>query len=84
MARTRLLILYAEVFRFNKNGKPFPRSLAAFSPELTIDPYSGAPLIYSADTAQFSIYSVGSNGQDDGGDTDATFTKPDLKLEIGD
>ncbi len=84
VARTRLLILYAEVFRINKNGKPFPRSLAAFSPELTIDPYSGAPLIYSADTAQFSIYSVGSNGQDDGGDTDATFTKPDLKLEIGD
>ena len=28
-----------------------------------------------------SIYSVGANGQDDGGDTDSSFTKPDLKLE---
>ena len=82
MARTRLLVLYAQVTRIGLQHKPFPQDLSAFTPALIIDPYSGAPFIYHADPAEFSIYSVGSNGQDDGGDTDSSFTKPDLRLEI--
>ena len=82
LARTRLLILYAQMTRLGLEHKPYPKSLDSFTKELTIDPFSGAAFVYHADAAEFSIYSVGINGQDDGGDSDASFTKPDLRLEI--
>jgi hypothetical protein len=81
VARTRLLILYAEIDRLGLRNKAYPANLDAFTPGLTIDPYSGSKFLYHADQAEFSIYSVGKNGRDDGGDTDATFTQPDLRLE---
>ena len=81
LARTRLLILYAEIYRVGKQNKPYPTSLTSFTRELTIDPFSATPFLYHADQAEFSIYSVGLNGRDDGGDSDETFTAPDLRLE---
>ena len=82
VARTRLLVLYAEVTRIWLRTKEYPAKLTGFSEPLTTDPYSGKPFIYFKDPAQFKIYSVGMNGLDDGGDTDDTFTKPDLRLEL--
>jgi hypothetical protein len=81
VARTRLLILYAELLKLGREKKPYPETLDSFSKDVTIDPFSGAPFIYHADKAEFSLYSVGKNGRDDGGDTDDTYTAPDLKLE---
>jgi len=82
VARTRLLLLTAEIDRLGIEGKPYPPNLKGFTESITIDPYSGAPFLYHADQAEFSLYSVGENGRDDGGDTDTTFTRPDLKLEV--
>jgi len=81
VARTRMLILHAEMLKFAAQKKPYPESLDVFTRELTIDPYSGAPFLYHADAAEFKLYSVGANCRDDGGDTDETFTTPDLRLE---
>jgi len=81
VARTRLLILYAEIDRLGIRNKAYPANLEGFTPALTIDPYSGSPFLYHADQAEFSLYSVGKNGRDDGGDTDSSFTMPDLRLE---
>jgi hypothetical protein len=82
VARTKLLVLYAEIMKLGKEHKPYPDNLGVFTKELTIDPFSNAPFLYHADQAEFLLYSVGANGRDDGGDTDETFTTPDLKLEV--
>ena len=81
VARTRLLILYAQINRLGIRNKAFPTNLDGFTKAITIDPYSGSPFLYHADQAEFSLYSVGKNGRDDGGDTDSTYTEPDLRLE---
>ena len=82
IARTRLLVLYAEVTRIWRRSKSYPANIDSFAAPLTTDPYSGKPFIYFQNPAEFKIYSVGMNGLDDGGKTDATFTTPDLRLEI--
>ena len=82
VARTRLLILSAELDRLGIRDKAYPTDLSAFSKEITTDPYSGAPFPYHADQSEYLIYSVGPDGRDDGGDTDSTFSQPDMKLEI--
>jgi len=81
MARTQLLAISAEVYRTSKATKAFPRDLSALPPDLIIDPYTGTQFLYHADPSQFSVYSVGKDLRDDNGDSDPTFTKPDLRLE---
>jgi hypothetical protein len=81
VARTRLLVLYAQIDRLGKRNNSYPINLDGFTKTLTIDPYSGAPFLYHADQAEFSLYSVGKNGRDDGGDSDSTYSQPDLRLE---
>ncbi|HUW61335.1 MAG TPA: hypothetical protein VMZ06_10035 [Candidatus Bathyarchaeia archaeon] len=39
----------------------------AYLPKAPIDPYSGRPLIYRREADDYRLYSVGGNGQDDGG-----------------
>ncbi len=80
-ARTRLLILTARLLAQKTDG--FPDSLKGFSSELDKDPYSGKGFLYHHDASQFSLYSVGPNLKDDGGETDGTFSDPDLLLEQG-
>ena len=77
VARTKLLILTSRLLANRKEG--FPSDLPKGS--LETDPFSGRPFIYHYDAAQFSLYSVGPNLRDDGGETDETFSKPDLVLE---
>lgn len=81
LARTRLLILTGEIHRQIKAARVAPGSLGGFSPDLTVDPYSGQPFKYRADGMEFFLYSVGSNFQDDQAATDSIFTSPDLTLE---
>ncbi|HEY0866704.1 MAG TPA: hypothetical protein VGE01_04980 [Fimbriimonas sp.] len=81
MARTRLLILNAQLLKSAKALRALPRNLDAMPPEITLDPYSGRSFVYESAGLDFSVYSVGNNFQDDGGDTDESFTEPDLRLE---
>jgi hypothetical protein len=79
VARTRILIVSARILAERKSG--FPRDLSRQPKELATDPYTGQRFLYHHDAAQFSLYSVGPNLKDDGGESDATFSSPDLVLE---
>jgi hypothetical protein len=71
-ARTQLLILEAEIIRSRKtNGRT----------KLIVDPYSGQPFIYRTNGSDYKLYSVGEDLVDNDGETDETFSTPDLKLE---
>ena len=89
IARTRLLIINAELIKGAKeqaeakgDSSTYPANLNDFPHDITKDPYTGKPFLYHAEKAVFSVYSVGENLRDDAGDTDETFTTPDLKLEL--
>jgi hypothetical protein len=79
VARTRLMILQARVLAMVKSGQSAPRDLSGFSKDITIDPYTGQQFVYHAAATEFTVYSVGDDLKDDGGD-DAT---KDLTLEVG-
>ena len=53
-----------------RHGDP-PKALAALVPEflsgVPLDPFDGKPLRYRVDDAEYRVYSIGSNGVDDGG-----------------
>lgn len=83
LARTKLLVLVAELIRSSKVNKTVPTDLKGFTPWLVTDPYSGDPFVYHSDGADYTIYSVGEDLIDNGGQTDESFTTPDLKLERG-
>ena len=54
----------------NKTGR-YPENLEALRPEylfeIPIDPFTGKPLVYKIENGELLIYSLGSNGKDDGG-----------------
>lgn len=82
LTRTRLLAATAYLTAQAKAGKPVTvgRGLTL---DIWIDPYSGEPFPSQVSGRDFSIYSVGSDGRDDGGDTDETNVSPDIRLEDG-
>lgn len=80
-ARTRLLVLEARALAQVKRANLAPKDLSFMSSDVATDPYTGDPFVYRADGDEFRVYSVGSDFRDDGGDTDESFTSPDLKLE---
>ncbi len=67
-ARTTVAV---ETFR-RRHGGAMPERLRdlvpTYLPALPIDPYSGGPLLVHREATSYAIYSVGSNGRDDGGD----------------
>lgn len=81
LARTKLLALECDLLKRRKMGQAMPTNLDGYGKEATTDPYTGKPFLYRWDKVQFSLYSQGSNGRDDGGDTDESFSMPDLTLE---
>ncbi|HZH97573.1 MAG TPA: hypothetical protein VEX38_01265, partial [Fimbriimonadaceae bacterium] len=83
VARTRLLILEAAILKDVRLERRAPKDLSAFGPEIKTDPYSGQPFVYRADGADYRLHSVGENAIDDAGDTDESFSSPDLVLEKG-
>jgi len=62
----------------NRHGI-FPEKLSQLVPdilsEVPTDPFSGKPLIYRRTPSGFIVYSVGSNGKDDGGKETREITK---------
>ncbi len=83
IARTRLLVLESSILSQVKQTGSAPKDLSGFKDEVKIDPYSGKQFVYGADGADYHVYSVGADLRDDGGETDETYTQPDLKLERG-
>jgi len=82
VARTRLLSLHCLILVDEQKVKKAPSSLAEFAPDLILDPFTGGTFIYRAQGLVFKVYSAGDNFRDDGGQTDAAFTHPDLMLEV--
>jgi hypothetical protein len=81
VARTRLLLLEAHAMRAVKAQRSAPGDLSDVQSALRTDPYSGRDFIYRAQGADYRIYSVGADYRDDGGETDETYSFPDLMLE---
>jgi len=79
--RTSLLIIEASIQRIVRLGKPAPTSLGEFPTWLTTDRFTGKAFIYRVDGQDFDVYSVGQDLRDDDGETDDTFTIPDLRSE---
>ncbi|MHC4528040.1 MAG: hypothetical protein ACYS29_09200 [Planctomycetota bacterium] len=66
------LLTVVALLRYKKNQGSYPQSLqelvtTGYLKELPIDPYSDATLVYLRMEADFSLYSVGRNFEDDGG-----------------
>jgi hypothetical protein len=81
LAKTRLLAVSAWASARSKSSGQAPANLKPLGPQVSLDPYSGGPLVYHAAGPDFRVYSVGENGRDDGGDSDETGDGPDLVLE---
>lgn len=81
VARTRLAILNCQLLKQVKTTQGAPKDLSAFGKDLTTDPYTGRAFAYRASGPIFDVYSLGADGIDNAGDTDESFTAPDLRLE---
>jgi len=81
LARTRMLALYANILAQIKTTKTAPTKEPTLESGMNEDPYSGLPFFYVPKGNQFLLYSAGENGLDDGGETDSSFTSPDLFVE---
>lgn len=76
-ARRRCAVAALAVERLRRQKREIPNSLAAIDPALFgsngqlstefVDPFNGDPLRYMIEETRIVIYSVGDNGQDDGG-----------------
>ncbi len=82
LARTRLLIVETRLQQVARTQKPYPKSLVAWGKDIMTDPYTGEGFVYRADGGDCRVYSVGADLSDDGGQTDDSFSAPDLRLEI--
>lgn len=81
LARMRLLVLYCRLLAESKTNHVAPAAIPSDVAIYDIDPFTGKPFFYVPNGTQFLIYSAGANGLDDGGQTDSSFTAPDLFLE---
>jgi hypothetical protein len=81
LARTRLLSLECRVLAAIRRSGAAPDNLSGFDRTLTLDPFSGGPLIYRADGEEYRLYSVGADLRDNGGETGEGWESPDLLLE---
>ncbi len=77
IARTRLMILQARILARVKSGQQAPRDLSEFPKDLTTDPYTGQEFVYHSAGTEFTVYSMGEDLKDDGGDD----PEKDLLLE---
>lgn len=81
LARARLMAIEIEIHRrVRETGRAFP-SIAPFSEAARRDPYTGDPFLYRSEGREFVLWSVGPDGKDDGGVSDAAGVSPDLVLE---
>ncbi|RYG38940.1 hypothetical protein EON81_02300 [bacterium] len=81
VARTRMLIVTAELKRRRKMGQVLPDDLRPFSESVRTDPYTGHDFVYRTDGAEWTLHSAGEDLTDNGGETDSAGEAPDLILE---
>jgi hypothetical protein len=91
-ARCAVVSLAIERFRLKTGRTPGPLSelVHAYLDAVPLDPFGAEPLRYVADTAGYSVYSVGENGKDDGATFQvaparpgaATSPPPDIGMRI--
>ena len=79
LARTRLLVAECRLRARALRGQALPRTLSSIG--AFEDPFSGYPLVYRRDGKEWSVYSVGPDGKDDGGESGVGGLAPDLRLE---
>ena len=56
----------AGILAYRQRHGALPESLDALAGGFTVDPFTGAPFAYELDGDDFSLYSLGGNGVDDG------------------
>jgi len=70
-SQAELLMVDLALRAYRADHDTWPASLKELSPQylqrVPLDRYSGRPLIYRPEGTTFSLYSVGKDGQDDGG-----------------
>lgn len=81
----RMTVTAIALKRFHLRNGRYPESLSELVPQLLgaefMDPWSGKPFHYRLNPdGTFTLYSVGEDGKDDGGD--ATPAKPGVKLDL--
>lgn len=81
LARTRLFVLTTSLILTTRSQGRSPESLDSFPEQLTRDPYTGRPLGYISLGTDYILYSFGTDGKDDRGDTNVKRLEPDLRLE---
>lgn len=81
VARTRLLIIATMLERTRLLDQNAPASITKFSESVRTDPFSGSDFGFLPDGRFTRVYSVGADGQDNGGETDQSGLAPDLVLE---
>lgn len=83
VARTRLFGLTCLAKASTKESGAPPKRFERVPVESTIDPYTGRDFPYRVAGKAFSVYSVGADGRDDGGESNETGYAPDLVLGLG-
>ncbi|MCH8978580.1 MAG: hypothetical protein IH945_04975 [Armatimonadetes bacterium] len=81
VARTRLLTVTAFLDAQIAATGAAPPNLGGIKPTLCIDPYTHHAFGYLPRERGFLVYSYGTDGKDDRGDTDGERTSPDVLLE---
>ena len=71
MSRTALLTVLA-ILQYEEDNRKYPQDLeklveTGYLKELPLDPFSDGPLVYRKTDEGFTLYSVGTNFKDDGG-----------------
>ncbi len=80
-ARSRLFALSCLAYAAGKSTGRAPIKFKSVDPEHLIDPYTHQPLMYRVAGREFRIYSVGLDGRDDAGESDAEGLAPDLIVD---
>ena len=79
-ARARCASVSLAVERYRAQSGRVPRALSELVPAyfdaIPLDPFGAGPLRYVADAAGYTVYSVGMNGKDDGGNIETVWPGP--------
>jgi hypothetical protein len=81
LTRSRLFALTCLALAAGKSTGLAPKQFNTAPKAQLLDPFSGQPFPYQTAEREFKIYSVGKNGRDDGGETNALGLEPDLVIE---
>lgn len=78
-ANRRATLLVTQIKAHQQRTGQYPASLAEVGGSGLIDPYTGQPFAYRAQDGDFSLYSLGANGVDDGGQHERSGRERDVR-----